>query len=802
MNGIRWSAARSACVLVLLAVSCGGDSSGPAKAGPPAALTVVTGTAQQGESGEVLATPLTVKVADAQARPVANAVVTFVVAAGGGTLSQASDTTDTEGTASVRWTMGSTLGDARVEARVTGLVTPAVFTATVKAGPPTAATQVSAAVGSSAGGFDVTDSVSIRVLDRFQHPVAGTTVTFAVTSGGGTVSSATRTTGDDGVARTAWKLGAAGPQLLRATAGGVSVDVQGTAVACEEKTLAIGDVVSISPATSSMCMVTNSSGTQKYLVTVSNSNSTPASTTSFRLRGAGGSAASASVALDGAIRHTAGLSAARAAEVEAVQAGMRAHSDLLRANTELLERLGPARRAQLRAARNAGTVARQTPPPPNIGDVLSVKIPRNFSNLCQLSSASQIRGRVVYSGSKVVILEDSAAVTAGQIDARYRAIGEEFDNVMFPILTTNFGDPLAMDAQTDQNGRLFMVFSPVVNDLQGGNVAGFVTSGDFFDVGSCPASNFGEYFYARAPTSTGSGIDQDPSTMTADEWARATRTVIIHEVKHITSFAEKFASPIEITNAFFQRDQWLEESSAMIAEELWARTVFGYAKGSNVNYANSIYCEVRPTPNPSWPQCQPLKPLSMLDHFFFLYNYFENPETTSAVGPLAADDFTFYGSGWMFVRWLIDSFAASESAFLTALNKEMTHPGTDNIETRTGRTLAELLSDFALAIALDDYPNFTPKDAKHSLPSWNTRNIYQGLNADFSSQGFFQKVAPLRVRPASLGRFVIDVSSVTGGGFSVFEVSGSSTSKQLLEFRGLSGAGFPADMRVKLVRVQ
>jgi hypothetical protein len=799
MNGIRRSGAHSFCVLVLLAISCGGDSSGPAKAGPPAALTVVSGSAQQGESGELLATPLTVKVADAQARAVANAVVTFVVAAGGGTLNQAVDTTDAEGVAAVRWTMGSALGDARVEARVTGLVTPAVFTATVKAGPPTAAAQISATVGNSASGFDVTDSVSIRVTDRFEHPVAGAAVGFAVTSGGGTVSSATRTTGDDGVARTAWKLGAAGPQVLRASAGGVSVDVQGTAVACDEKTLAIGDVISISPATSSMCVVTNSSGTQKYLVAVSNSNSTPSSTTSFRLRGAGGNSASASIALGAAIQHTAGLSAARAAEVEAAQASVRGHSDLLRANAELLDRLGPARRAQLRAARNAGTVARQSPPAPNIGDILSVKIPRNFNQLCVLATASQIRGRVVYSGSKVVILEDSAAITAGQIDERYRAIGEEFDNVMFPILTTNFGNPLAMDAQTDQNGRLFMVFSPVVNDLQGGNVAGFVTSGDFFPPAECPASNFGEFFYARAPTSTASGIEGAPGTLTADQWARATRTVIIHEVKHITSFAEKFASPVEITNAYFARDQWLEESSAMIAEELWARTVFGYTKGSNVDYAQSIYCEVRPTSTPS---CLPTKPLSMLDHFFFLYGFLENPEVRSAVGPVAADDFTFYGSGWMFVRWLIDSYAVSEPAFLTALNKEMTHPGTDNIETRTGRTLAELMSDFALALALDDYPGFTPKDPKHSLPSWNTRNVFQGLNADFSNQGFFQKVVPLRVRPASLGRFVIDVSSVTGGGFSIFEVSGNSTNKQLLEFRGLSGTGFPADMRVKVVRVQ
>lgn len=803
MNGTRWSATRSASILLAFAITaCGGDSSGPAKAGPPASLTAVSGSGQQGESGEVLGAPLTVKVADAQGRAVEKAVVTFVVATGGGTLSQATDTTDAEGMASVRWTMGGALGDARVEARVTGLVAPTVFTATVKAGPPTAAAQISAAVGTSASGFDVTDSVSIRVVDRFQHPVAGAQVSFAVTAGGGSVSSATRTTGDDGIARTAWRLGSAGPQTLRASAGSISVDVQGTAVACQEKTLAIGDVVSISPASSNMCLVTNGSGNQKYIVAVSNSTASPISTASFRLRGAGGASSSGSLVTTPLAQHTSTLSAERAAEIAESREAVRVHNRLLRANTQLLERLAPARRAQIRAARNNPSLSLQMPPAPAVGDMVGVKIPRNFDNLCQVSTAAPIRARVVYAGSRVVILEDSAAITAGQIDNRYRAIGEEFDNVMFPILTTNFGDPLAMDAQTDGNGRIFMVFSPVVNDLAGGNIAGFVTSGDFFPAASCPASNVGEYFYARAPTSDAGGIDSDGSTLTADEWSRATRTVIIHEVKHITSFAEKFASPIELPGNFFSRDQWLEESSAMLAEELWARGVFGYGQRANVNYASSIYCEVRPNPNPGYPQCQPMKPLSMLDHFFFLYDFLENPESRSAIGPVADDDFSFYGSGWMFLRWLVDNYATSEAAFLNALNKEMTFPGTENIETRTSRTLGELLSDFALALALDDYPGFTPKDAKHSIASWNTRNIFAGLNTDFSSQGFFGKAAPLRIRGASLGRFLIDVSSVTGGGFSIFEVSGTSSNKQLLEFRGIAGTGFPSDMQVKIVRVQ
>lgn len=796
MMGTRWSAVRSVLVLLTFGITaCGGDSSGPPKAGPPAALAVVSGSAQEGQSGEALATPLTVKVTDQKGLAVSKAVVTFNVTGGGGTLSQRTDTTDTEGTASTIWTMGPELGEGRVEARVTGLTAPAVFTAIVKAGPPTLMLRTSEVVGNSAGGFDVADSVAIKVTDRFEHPVAGTTVTFSVAAGGGTISHATKVTNDDGIARTAWKLGAAGPQTLRAVAGSLNVEVTGTAVACAEQSMAVGDVVTISQPDNT-CIVTNNGGTQKYLVAVANTSSAPSSFAPFRVRGAGGGTATSTntVTAPAAAFSLPRLSAAQAERLDRIEDAAEAHDHVLRANLQLLERLKPQARAIARARVSGNLV--QSAPLPNVGDMISINIPKDFTNLCSTASDSTIRARVVYVGTRAVILEDSASLLAGQFDERYAAVGKEFDDVMFPILRTNFGDPLAMDAQTDANGRLFMVFSPVVNQIQGGNIAGFVTSGDFFPTSQCPASNFGEYFYARVPTVAGTGF----GTGTVEDWSRRTRTVIIHEVKHITSFGEKFASPEILPSGFFARDQWLEESSAMAAEELWARGIFNYAPKTNVDYAQSIYCEVRPTPNASWPECQPTKPLAMIDHFFYVYDYLSNAERKSAVGAVDSNDFSFYGSGWLFLRWVIDNYAISEAAFLTGITREMQKPGTENIEKHSNRALADLLADFALAVALDDYPGFTARDAKHSIASWNTRDIFTGLNRDFATT--FTTATPLRPRANGFGQFVVDIPSVRGGGFALFEVAGTSTNKQLLEFRGASGTSFPAEMRVKVVRVQ
>src|SRR5688500_16265613 len=87
---------------VFLAACSGGDSTAP-KASKPANVTVVSGTAQNVQAGQPLPAPLVVQVTDASNRPVPNALVSFTINSGGGTLSQAVDTTNASGNASVTW---------------------------------------------------------------------------------------------------------------------------------------------------------------------------------------------------------------------------------------------------------------------------------------------------------------------------------------------------------------------------------------------------------------------------------------------------------------------------------------------------------------------------------------------------------------------------------------------------------------------------------------------------------------------------------------------------------------------------
>jgi hypothetical protein len=82
----------------------------------------------------------------------------------------------------------------------------------------------SATTQSAAPGTAVADPPSVIVLDQHGAPLAGATVTFAVTSGGGSVAGGNATTSATGVATVGrWTLGAAdGVNTLTASIGGLA----------------------------------------------------------------------------------------------------------------------------------------------------------------------------------------------------------------------------------------------------------------------------------------------------------------------------------------------------------------------------------------------------------------------------------------------------------------------------------------------------------------------------------------------------------------------------------------------------
>ena len=106
----------------------------PATTTPTRVFTILGGNNQTVVAGARVAVPLTVRLATTTGTPVVGATVTFVITAGGGSVSAATATTDASGNASTLYTAGATAGQATITALAPG-ATPVTFSATITAAP-------------------------------------------------------------------------------------------------------------------------------------------------------------------------------------------------------------------------------------------------------------------------------------------------------------------------------------------------------------------------------------------------------------------------------------------------------------------------------------------------------------------------------------------------------------------------------------------------------------------------------------------------------------------------------------------
>ena len=189
-----------------MAIAEVGCDRGP-KIGPPQKLSK-KGDAQTAEVGTAVATAPSLQIVDANGRGVPGLAVVFSVTSGGGSVQTANAQTDKEGIASSgSWTLGTLAGLQSITATASGVPgSPVQFSAMARAGATTALTKVGNEPTSSPAGGNI-DSIVVLAADKFGNPVADQTVLFAVKSGGGSVSPASRITLADGRAATRWTLG-------------------------------------------------------------------------------------------------------------------------------------------------------------------------------------------------------------------------------------------------------------------------------------------------------------------------------------------------------------------------------------------------------------------------------------------------------------------------------------------------------------------------------------------------------------------------------------------------------------------
>ena len=185
---------------------------------PPAPmLRIISGNNQTGTPGQTLE-PLVVELRDRNAQPVAGFFVTF--AHSDGSLSTVLDVTDSNGRAETVLTLGSEVGTTTVTV-VAGRDS-VIFEATVTL-PPTGLVKISGDNQTGHTGAALAKPFVVEVRDKNGDPVAGATVTFTVTSGGGSVNPEMRQTNTRGRASTRLTLGDnPGTNAVRVSVEGIS----------------------------------------------------------------------------------------------------------------------------------------------------------------------------------------------------------------------------------------------------------------------------------------------------------------------------------------------------------------------------------------------------------------------------------------------------------------------------------------------------------------------------------------------------------------------------------------------------
>ncbi len=182
----------------------------------PASAVLVQGGGQTAVAGQQLALPIVVEFRDAYNNPAVGQGVNWAVTGGAGTLTGTSTISDAQGRATTLWTLGYQIGPGHaLQAQIGGAAVTATATGTLPAGSTLTIASGDGQFGLA--GQSLNAAMGVRVRTGSGQDLANVPISWAVTSGGGTVSQGTTVSGANGIASVGWTLGAAsGAQTITA----------------------------------------------------------------------------------------------------------------------------------------------------------------------------------------------------------------------------------------------------------------------------------------------------------------------------------------------------------------------------------------------------------------------------------------------------------------------------------------------------------------------------------------------------------------------------------------------------------
>jgi hypothetical protein len=195
------------------------DSTGPSV--KPAGIRLVSGDGQTAAAGTTLAAPPQFVAYDASGATISDVTFSVSVSSGGGKLTGTPPRTSSPSTSIGAWTLGPRAGTNTITVSASG-VAPLVISATGVAGPATHFVPITPIALSGRAGEPVAGTITARVADAFDNPVAGAAIELTASAG---KAPASATSDDNGVVTiNGWTLGTlAGQDALTLRSGAATL---------------------------------------------------------------------------------------------------------------------------------------------------------------------------------------------------------------------------------------------------------------------------------------------------------------------------------------------------------------------------------------------------------------------------------------------------------------------------------------------------------------------------------------------------------------------------------------------------
>jgi hypothetical protein len=170
-------------------------------------IEVASGNEQTGSVSSALPDSLVARVIDAGGNPVAGVEVHWSVSGDEGSISPEVVVTGEDGLAAAERVLGARAGDQSAQATAPGLDgSPLTFIHTAVAATPSRLIKVSGDGQSAPAGFQLADSLVVRLVDQNDNGVGGRAVTWVVSAGEGSVDPVNSITTPQGFAVTRWTM--------------------------------------------------------------------------------------------------------------------------------------------------------------------------------------------------------------------------------------------------------------------------------------------------------------------------------------------------------------------------------------------------------------------------------------------------------------------------------------------------------------------------------------------------------------------------------------------------------------------